>query len=306
MELSVVIPVYQGEETISELIKNLVKTLAELNFSSEIIAIDDGSNDNTWLHLKKSKSTYKQQLKIIRLSKNYGQHNATFCGLKVAKGRYIITMDDDFQHDPKHISKLLRKTQESDVDLLYAVPKNENYRAKFKNVGSNFWNRSTNNYDDGLGKGSSYRVIKSTLRDKVVAHNNDFVFLDEMFFWYTENIDFKHVDFNSTRKSKSTYSKGKLLKLGINLATNYSSLPLKFISLGGLVLSFIAFLIGVYFIVKKVVWGVKAPGYTSIMVAIFLTSSVILLALGVIGQYISKIYNKLNNKPTYSIREREL
>jgi undecaprenyl-phosphate 4-deoxy-4-formamido-L-arabinose transferase len=245
-------------------------------------------------------------VKIISFAKNYGQHNATMCGFRNSKGEVVITLDDDLQHNPEDIPQLISALTGKKVDVIFGVPMNYQYKKGYRKYASKIWKNVTHKINDGLEDGSSYRVIRKEIIDKVTSHQQQFIFIDEMLGWYTDFIAIEKVSFNKTEKKKSGYSVIQLLFLMLDLGIFYSSIPLKIMTYGGLIMSMLSFFIGLRFIYKKIFIGVSVSGYTSLMVTILFSTSVLLLCLGVIGQYLGKIYTVLNNKPTYSIKKQYL
>jgi glycosyltransferase involved in cell wall biosynthesis len=137
MDFSVIIPVYNSQNTLKALIEGIINTFDEMGRSFEIIAVEDGSTDNSWDTLESLKKEYPENLSIIRLTKNYGQHNATLCGFEYASGDLIITIDDDLQVNPSEIKKLCSKYKESEADLIYGFYRKKHH-SPFRNMGSKF------------------------------------------------------------------------------------------------------------------------------------------------------------------------
>jgi glycosyltransferase involved in cell wall biosynthesis len=303
-EFSIVVPVYNSENTLEKLFSSIQNVMNEMGKTFEIIFVEDYSSDNSWQVLQKIHQANTEQVKIIRFAKNYGQHNATLCGFRHCSGNYVVTIDDDLQHQPQDIPTLVAEIESSKADIVYAIC--ETPHKGFRKWGSKGWKTGTKIFDEALGEGSSFRLIRRDVVKKVAEHRQHFVFIDEMLYWYTEHIQVVNVEFNAGEKNSSGYSSFKLVMMGLNLAVFYSSLPLRLMTYGGLLLSFFTFCLGVFYISKKLIWGAPVPGYTSLIVAILFSTSIMLICFGIIGQYLGKIYTVLNNKPTYSIREKEL
>lgn len=300
MDCSVVIPVYNSSQSINELYDEICAAFKSVQLSFEVIFVDDYSQDNSWELLKNIKQKCNN-VKIISFAKNYGQHNATFCGLKYAVGNYIVTIDDDLQNEPKDIIKLLNYIKSSNYDLVYGVDNHQ--KVSVKKVGSTLFKKASKQIEGALGEGSSFRVFNSKLLEQVIKHNQHFIYLDELLFWYTSFIGFVEVKKHPRKHGQSSYSTSKLFKLISAATVFYGTWPLKIMTYGGAFFSIISFSIGVYFICKKLFLGVNVPGFTAIIVAISFSTSLILMCFGIIGKYLSNIYTVLNNKPTYSIKE---
>ena len=301
MDFSVIIPVYNSKETLEELFNGIKSTFEDLGKSFEVIAIEDGSSDNSWEVLESLKEQHPSLLTIIRLTKNYGQHNATLCGFEYSEGDLLVTIDDDLQTNPAEIKKLCAKYNESEADLTYGYYKKKRH-SPLRNLGSKFLKRSSKQLFKAPGEGSSFRLIRKELAKNILHHLQNFVFIDELLLWYTDNIDFAEVRHEKRKHKKSGYSYFKLFKLFTNIIVYYTAVPLKIMTYGGFFLSLISFLLGLRFILRKIFLNVEL-GYTSLIVAILFSTSLILFCLGIIGEYLRRIYTVQNKKPPYSIKK---
>ena len=303
-QYSVVIPVFNSAAVLPELFGRLRDILYPIDNHFEVIFIDDFSGDKSWSVLMDLKRANSTQIKILRLSKNYGQHNATLCGLNHANGDYIITLDDDLQHLPEEIPKLIKSMNDSSADVVYGVSDNVHYN--YRNAGSKAWKYTAKAVDNGMGNGSAFRLIKRYIVDQIKHHRQFFVFIDELLPWYTSFIHFEKVKFNPNPGRKSGYSLKKLFNLTGSLTIFYGSWPLKMMTYVGLLVSFLSFSAGIYFIIKKIAFDVAIQGFTALIVTILFSTSLILLCFGIIGQYLINAYTVLNQKPSYSIKEKML
>jgi len=300
MEYSVVVPVYNGEASLEELFGRLSVVMDKLGKPYEMIFVDDGSRDGSWEVMKKIKAEHPDVFRAIRLAKNFGQHNATFCGFNFAKGNYVITLDDDLQCPPEEIPKLINTLNESDSELVYGIfskPRHNVYR----NIGSKSF-KSASNLLGRPKEGSSFRLISKNIIEKIIVHHQNFVFIDEILFWYTDFISYVAVEHHPRRYKKSGYSGRKIMGILTNLMYYYTNVPLKLMVYGGMTSSIVFFFFSLYFIYRKIVHNVPL-GYTSTIVAILFSTSLILLSLGVIGEYLSRIYMVQNKKPLYSVKK---
>lgn len=295
---SVIVPVFNSAEMLAELVLRVSKVFEKNNSTFEIILVDDGSQDESWNKIEELKISYPGILKAIKLTKNFGQHNATLCGISLSLGNQIITIDDDLQFPPEEINKLITCFEKTNADLIYGVPENKKHSV-VRNAGT-YYVRATSSYSKG---GSSFRMLKKSICDEIIEkHQNNFLFLDTIVTWYTNNIETVSVDHLTRKSGKSGYSITKLISLYFNIIINYSALPLKLMTYGGLFFSIITFLFGLRFIYRKLVHHVPI-GYTSLIVTILFSTSLILLCLGIIGQYLYKLYQLQNKKPPYSIQK---
>lgn len=302
IKISVVIPVYNSENIIPELVDRLIRVFEPLEvYSLELIMVNDGSIDNSWNVLKEEKKKFPSILKVINLSKNFGQHNALFCGFSFCSGDFVVTIDDDLQHPPEEILKLIEAQKNNNSDIVYGVYKVKHH-SLIRNLGSFIIKTTSDTKDQTEGAGSSFRMIRKDLIDTLIKkHSQHFLFLDTALTWYNTNIELVEVKHEPRKKGKTGYSISKLFVLYFNIAYYYSARPLKVLIGIGLLSSFMSFLVGTWFIYKKLIYNVPL-GYTSIIVAIMFSTSLILLSLGVVGQYIYKLYQLQQNKPPYSIK----
>lgn len=296
--ISIVVPVFNSEPTIIELCNRIDTVFAELNYSYQLILVDDGSKDNSWKEIEKLNQQFPNLL-AVRLTKNFGQHAALLSGFTFCKGEIVITLDDDLQHPPEEIKKMIHRFEETNADVVYGLPKNKQH-SNLRNVSSK---AVTLTSADGHHQGSSFRLIKIEFIEKIIQnHRFNFLFLDALLNWYTSNFESVEVEHHTRKKGKSGYNFLKLFQLHFKTMINYSVLPLRLIIYGGMALSIFTFVIGLWFIFKKIFFS--APlGYTSIIVAILFTSSLIILGLGFIGLYVHKIYEYNLQKPNYFVNQ---
>ena len=300
-DYSIVVPVYNSEPALMELFARLKSVMEELNSSYEIIFVEDCGPDNSWSTLKKIREENPDIVKAIRLNRNFGQHSATMCGFTFAKGNRIITIDDDLQNPPNEIKKLIQAFEENNSDIAYGI-----YTKKQHDLSRNVISKSVKTanklFMKGSGNGSSFRLISRRIVDKLLEHNITFIFIDEVMQWYTDKISFVVVQHEKRRFNKSGYNSFKLFRLASNLAYFYTSIPLKMMVYGGMIISFITFIIAIKFIIQKFFYDVPL-GYTSVIVTILFSTSIIVFSLGVIGGYLSRIQIIQNKKPQFEIDE---
>ncbi len=301
IDYSIVVPVYNSEQALPELLQRLRKVMEGLNKTYEIIFVEDCGPDNSWITLKKIREENPEIVKAIKLNRNFGQHSATMCGFTFAKGHRIITIDDDLQNPPEEIIKLINSFEENNSDITYGV-----YQKKQHNLQRNMISKSVKTanklFMKGSGNGSSFRLLSRRVVDKLLEHNITFIFIDEVMQWYTDKISFVLVDHEKRRFNSSGYNSFKLFRLASNLAYFYTTIPLKMMVYGGMIISFLTFIMAIKFIIQKLFYDVPL-GYTSVIVAILFSTSIIVFSLGVIGGYLSRIQVIQNKKPQFDIDE---
>lgn len=300
-EYSVVIPVYNSESTLEELFARTKSIFASLGKSFEMVFVDDCSKDKSWDCLTKLRNENPGEIIAIRLARNFGQHNAVFCGFEHSRGDLIITLDDDLQVPPEEIPKLINAFGENDADLVYGYFGKKQH-SFFRNFGSFFIKRSSRILLQSPGEGSSFRLLTRDLARNILKHNQHFMYIDELLLWYTGNISFVQVEHQKRTVSHSGYSTWKLMKLSFNIVIYYTAVPLRIMTYGGFILSILSFILAIRFIINKLIHDVPL-GYTSLIVAILFSTSIIMLCLGMIGEYLTRIYKVQNKKPPYSIKK---
>lgn len=298
---SVIIPVYNSQNTLEELYQRLMQSFEKLGENFEAIFVDDGSSDDSWKILKKLHSQYPEKIKAINFTRNFGQHNAVFCGLTYASGDFIITIDDDLQHPPEEIPKLIEKYSETSSELIYGYYKKKKH-SLFRNIGSKIIKKSSQVLFDSPGEGSSFRLFTLNLGKQILEHSQNFVYIDELLLWYTADISFVKVIHEKRKLGNSGYSKIKLFKLTQNIILYYTAIPLKIMVYGGFFASIISFILGIYFIIRKIFFHVP-HGYTSVIVTILFSTGIIIFSLGIIGEYLTRIYMVQNKKPPFNIKQ---
>ncbi len=300
LKISIVIPVYNSEFTIFDLVQRIDNSCKIYDY--HLILVDDGSKDSSWEKMIAVKKLYTDKLTVIRLTKNYGQHNALVCGFNYSKSDVLITMDDDLQHPPEEIPKLINRFLETDADIVYGIYKNRQHDI-LKSTGSFMFRKTSSLLTGANSEGSSFRIIKHQIIDKIINHHQqNFFFIDEIVQWYTSNIETIQVEHTARKAGKSGYSKRKLLNFYFDVVINYSAVPLKLMTIGGVLGSVITFVFGLYFIYKKIFFGVDVEGFTATIVAILFSTSLMLLCFGIIGQYLFRIFQTQNRKPPYSVK----
>ena len=289
IDISIVVPVYNSFRTLHELFNRIDIVFKDLNKTYQLILIDDGSSDNSWSIIEQIKKSNSDKVLAVKFGKNYGQHNAILCGFNYCLGDFIITMDDDLQHPPEEIKKLISKCEETRADVIYGMPINKQH-SMIRNIGSGFVKKTSEFTSEKNVGGSSFRFLKKELVNEIrTNHNHNFLYLDATINTLTFNIEHVNVDHHSRKSGISGYTLFKLISLYFNVLVNYSATPLKLMTYGGLFFALLSFLFGLKFIYKKLMHDVPL-GYTSLIVSILFSTGLILFCLGIIGQYLYKLY----------------
>lgn len=300
---SVVVPTYNSEEFLVQTVTTLSKALEHLPGGYEIVVVDDYSADDTWKKIEELKQQLPATLKGIRLSKNFGQHRATMCGFTKTKGDFIITVDDDLESNPDSIANLIDLQKKTNADLVYAHYTNLK-RGFLRTILYSFFKWSVKTYEGkNRVNGSSFRLIKRSLALKTVNNANSFAFMDELFLWHTEKVEFCDVEHQVGLRGKSNYSISGLINSSTELILFSSDAPLRFIKRLGFTIACVNFILGIYYLIKKFLGMIGEPGYASLIISILFSTGLILLAIGIIGEYLTKLFRSAQNMPLYSIDE---
>lgn len=299
-EYSIVVPVFGSADSL-EVLQESICGFFENKYSYEIIYVNDCSPDESWEILKKIKKS-SNLVTIINLSKNFGQHGATMCGFKHAKGKYIITIDDDLEIHPNDIEKLIVSQQKTHSDLVYGVyPKlNQSFLRK---VLTSIYKLLSKVEGKKKGKGSSFRLLTNGLAKKLSDNHKQFVFIDELCLWYTSKIDFIDIEPNKNFIDKKRYTIFSLFSLTANVILFSSTFPLKLVTRIGISLSVVNFLIGMFYLYKKIFLKTQVDGYTSLIVSIMFSTGLIIFSIGIIAQYLTQVLKAINNSPSYNESE---
>lgn len=302
MLISVIIPCYNSEKTIANVVELTKKELEKLdNYEFEFILVNDYSSDNTFSAIRTLCEKYKF-VKGIDLTKNFGQHNVLMTALNYATGDVILGMDDDLQTHPSQIIKLLNKLEEG-YDLVYGkYPKKK--ESFFRILGSKFNDftvRKLLKKPKGL-TASSFWVARKLVRDEVIKCKNYNVHLQGLFLRTTKNICNVEIEHFDRKYGKSGYTLSKLVRLWAS-CINFSVIPLRLSLVTGFVFGGIGFFGALIIIIRKLLGMQVQLGWSSVMVALFIFFGIVLVVLGLIGEYIGRIFLCINNEPQFVIRE---
>ncbi len=299
IKVSIVIPVYNSEQILPKLLQ--VTHDAMLGVSFEIILINDGSPDNSWAIIKDFSKDYPE-LRGICLTQNFGQDNAIMAGLSYSKGEYVVVMDDDLQHSPYDIPKLLAKCEEG-YDVCYADYSHDKQQAYWKNIGSYMNNMQAELL---LGKPkniylSPFKMINRVIVDSMLMYENSYPYIDGLIFRVTKSITQVSVEHHERYASVSNYNLRKSISVFLKHMTGFSIIPLRFASLMGFIVTLIGLLLTGYYILSYFN-GNTVEGWTTLVVLQLTIGGAILMSLGVIGEYVGRLYLVVNKRPQFIVR----
>jgi undecaprenyl-phosphate 4-deoxy-4-formamido-L-arabinose transferase len=301
VDLSVVIPVYRSAAMLPSLVNKLLPVLEQTGLRYEVVFVEDGGLDDSWKVLTALQAAHADRIVAIELMRNFGQHNALMCGLRHARGAFVVTMDDDGQNPPEEIPKLLRAIEDGDYDLVYGAYRSKRHSG-WRNLGSTLVNafyRITFHVPVTV---TSFRIVRRPLLDSIFSYTLNFTFIDGLLAWNTQRIGQVEVDHRPRAVGRSGYSPRKLLTLAFNLFTNFSLLPLQVVSFLGLLTAMCGFLLAFLCLVLYLLARISVPGYASTIMIVLVVGGVQLISLGIIGEYLGRLHMNVNRKPQYSVR----
>jgi undecaprenyl-phosphate 4-deoxy-4-formamido-L-arabinose transferase len=302
MFVSIVVPCYRSARTLPELVERLEACMPRVTDGHEVLLVVDGSPDDTWSVADRLASTHAG-VRAIRLSRNYGQHSALIAGIRAARHEVVVTMDDDLQHRPEEIGKLLDALTD-DVDLVYGKPHEEEH-----GVLRSFASRSVKaSMARLIGVAhardiSSFRAFRTFLRDGFEQIQGPHGFVDVALSWGTTRVAAVHVQMDKRSDGESGYTIKTLIRYAINMIVGYSAKPLRLVTYLGLVVGCAGIVLLAHALWAYYGSAENVEGWTSLasMVAIF--SSAQLVGIGVLGEYLGRVHAQGMGKPTYVIRE---
>jgi glycosyltransferase involved in cell wall biosynthesis len=295
LALSIVIPVYNGAESIAE----LVAALEALNIPGghELVLVNDGSPDNSLAVCRGLVERARVPITLVDLARNYGEHNAVMAGLRQASGAHVITMDDDLQNPPEEVGRLLAYAQESGREVIYTYYE-EKQHAPWRNLGSRFTNWVAGfvlDKPDGFYL-SSFRCMSAFVVREITRYEGPFPYIDGLILQVTQDIDRLPVTHLPRAIGRSNYTVRRLLRLWMSMFVNFSVMPLRISTLTGFALSLLGALGGGAAIIEALFFS-PPPGWASVFAAVLLLSGVQLMILGIVGEYLGRLYLTANRKP---------
>jgi glycosyltransferase involved in cell wall biosynthesis len=302
MNCSVVVPVYRGEATLDALVDRLGKVLPKVAEQFEVILVNDGSPDGSWAVISRL-SERLAWVRGIALSRNYGQENATLCGILNASFDVIATMDDDLQHNPEDLPRLLQKLEEG-FDVVYGVPRVRR-QSWWKTAASVAVKRviSWSMGNRAVRDLSAFKVFRADIKDAFGSLAGRDVLIDVLLSWITARFASVEIDEAPRSHGESNYDLVKLTKVALRAMTNYTTIPLRFASILGFIFTLagvfiLLYVLGVYFLLGSI------PGFTFLASVLAIFNGVQLFALGIIGEYLARLFDRSSGRPAYAIRAR--
>jgi glycosyltransferase involved in cell wall biosynthesis len=299
--LSIVIPVYNGASSVAE----LVRAIEELSIEGghEVVLVDDGSPDGSLEICGALVESARVPITLVSLARNYGEHNAVLAGLRHTSGAHVITMDDDLQNPPEEIERLLAFAQQSGKQVIYTYYDEKQHPA-WRNLGSRFTDRVADfvlEKPKGLYL-SSFRCMSAFVAREISRYDGPFPYIDGLILQVTHDVDRLRVRHLPRATGRSNYTLRRLMRLWMSMFVNFSVMPLRISTITGFVFSGIGAIGGAMVIGEALLYSPPA-GWASLMAAVLLLSGVQLVILGIIGEYLGRLYLTANGKPQSVVKE---
>ena len=297
--ISFVVPVYNSEQTLEPLLDRIGLSTQALNVPSEAILVNDGSTDRSWAVIV-SLSNRHSWIRGINLMRNYGQHNALLCGVRAARHEVIVTMDDDLQHPPEEVPRLLAKLDAYDV--VYGRPLRQTHGLA-RDLASRITKLALQSAigAEVASNVSAFRAFRSYIRDAFADYRGSYVSLDVLLTWGTRRFTAVEVRHDLRLVGRSNYTFGKLIAHAMNMMTGFSILPLELASLLGFAFTLLGMAMLLFVLGRYLLQGSPVPGFPFLASVIAIFSGAQLFALGIIGEYLARVHSRLMDCPTYSV-----
>jgi glycosyltransferase involved in cell wall biosynthesis len=303
IKYSIIIPVFNSTDSIKELTSRLQKVFSEsLKETYEIIFIDDSSiNKETWTVLQNLSLSYKE-VRAVQLMRNFGKQGAMMCGFQEANGKYIITMDDDLQHFPEDIPFLISKN-EHDIVIGNFLKKNHGFGKRMLSDINSWFEEKLIGKPKNI-RNTPFKMIKAEVIDQIKGIRTPYPYVPALLFFATKDIVMVDVNHGKRIYNDSGFTIGKMYKTFSSLLFNNSSFLLQVIATAGMSISLLSFLGGLFYLIKKITVGIAVPGWASLMIVTLFIGGLILFSIGVLGEYLIRIINGIENRPAYLVRKR--
>jgi undecaprenyl-phosphate 4-deoxy-4-formamido-L-arabinose transferase len=300
--ISVIVPVYNSEESLRELVDGISGQFELVGSEFEVILVDDRSRDGSWAVLRELAEQYPQVV-IARLGRNYGQHNALLAGLSLARHDIVVTMDDDLQHPPTEIPRLLDALVPS-VDVVYGVADVEEhgFMRSLASRLTKFVFRVTLRWEHAESV-SAFRAFRRSVLATSRQDVDPFLSLDVLLSWYTDRVVVVPVEMQQRKYGRSQYTLRRLVKHAVNNLTGFSTLPLRFVSFLGVMSAFLGLLLLAFVLGRYIVNRTDVPGFTFLASTLAIFGGAQLLAIGVLGEYLGRMHFRTMGRPVYAIRD---
>jgi glycosyltransferase involved in cell wall biosynthesis len=300
--ISAIIPVYNSEATLSQVVERLLTVLSNLKADYEVILVDDCSRDSSW-QLVQNLAKQHPQVRGIHMMRNFGQHNALLCGIRAASYEICVTLDDDGQNPPEEIPALVAKLEEG-FDVVYGSPRKEQHglwrdlsSIVMKIVLSNIMGADTARH------ASPFRAFRTRCREGFANFQGPQVSIEVLLTWGASKFTSIKVDHAERLAGTSNYTFRKLVRLALTMLTGFSVLPLQIASMAGFASFVFGFFVLLYVLIRYMIQPGVVPGFSFLASTIAIFSGVQLFSLGIIGEYLARMHFRVMDKPPYAVAE---
>lgn len=300
LRYSVVIPVFNSESLVERTIEACCAFLEGLKSTYEIVLVDDGSTDGSWNVLRRA-VVGRPHIVAVKLLKNYGQHTAVLCGLAHSRGGRVVTLDDDLQNPPEEIEHLI-KAADDGHDVVFGRFKHKRHSLT-RRLGSslvNLINTRIFRKPRGLAL-TNFRLLERPVVERILAHKTHYPYVNGLAVLYAENPTNVAVEHRPRAEGESNYSFVRILELVMRILFNYSSFPLRLVSLVGIMIAAASFILAAYFLAHALAVGTAVPGWASVAVMLSFFNGVSLLLLGMLGEYVTRILDQVSHAEAYTV-----
>jgi len=298
-DISVVVPVYAGTSILNEMHNRIKSTLESAGFSFELILVDDRGNEASWRVISQLAET-DSRVHGIRLTRNFGQHAATLCGLSHARGQWVVTMDEDLEHLPESIPQLIHACDNLNP-LVYGIFEKRTH-AWYRNFTSNLMRAMLKMAFPEMNEDyTSFRVMRLSIAQQLGQFELNQPYIDGMLSWITNSTRTVLVTHGQRKEGRSSYTFKKLITHAINIFITFSSTPLRIASYCGAFISCSSFLYIAYLVISYFLGRITSPGYTSVMSVTLFACGIQLMILGIVGEYIGRLMGATYRKPVFVV-----
>lgn len=298
--LSVVVPVYHSEQSLPVLVERLHDVLGKLDRAFEIIMVNDGSTDDSWAVIQRLANEHGR-VRGVNLMRNYGQHSALLCGVRLAQYDTVCTIDDDLQNPPEEVPGLLEKLAEG-YDVVYGTPPDRG-NGLWRGAASWVTRRALQRVmgAETAQHASAFRVFRTRLRDGFTDFHSPAVSIDVLLSWSTSRFSYRIVRFDDRPFGESNYTLRKLVNHAFDMMTGFSTMPLTIASHIGFFFAVVGLVLLVFVVVSYLRFGGAVPGFSFLACTIVIFSGAQLFALGMIGQYLARMHWRSMARPPYTV-----
>jgi len=300
--ISAVVPVYRSAAGLPELHRRLSAALTQVATDYEIILVEDAGGDGSWAGIE-ALAAVDPHVRGAQMSRNYGQHNALLCGIRMAQFNLVVTLDDDLQNPPEEIGRMLGALAPG-IDVVYGTPEHEQH-GLLRDQASRITKIAL---QGAMGAEtarhvSAFRMFRTPIREAFAAYRGPHVSIDVLLTWGTTRFTYVTVHHDRRAIGTSNYSVRKLVTHALNMMTGFSTLPLQVASIIGFVFTLLGLVVLAVVLVNFLLNGSEVPGFAFLASIIALFSGAQLFALGIVGEYLARMHFRLMDRPSYLVRE---